>query len=174
MKTLVVNIFAGPGAGKSTICAGIFAKLKWLNVNCEMALEYAKDLVWEESFKKLNNQLYVFANQQNRIFKLNNKVDVIITDSPLLLSIIYDAKNDNILKQLIINEHNKYNNINLFINRKKEYVQEGRIQTYEEAINIDNQIIQLLNENNVQYHCIDALPENIDNIVNLILSHKIS
>lgn len=39
----VINLFAGPGSGKSTTCAGVFSKLKLAGVNCEMALEYAKD-----------------------------------------------------------------------------------------------------------------------------------
>lgn len=34
-KTLVVNLFAGPGAGKSTGAAYIFSKLKMLGYDCE-------------------------------------------------------------------------------------------------------------------------------------------
>ncbi len=48
-ETLVINMFAGPGAGKSTLAAGTFFRLKCLGVNAEIAPEYAKDLVWEES-----------------------------------------------------------------------------------------------------------------------------
>lgn len=55
-KTLVINLFGGPGAGKSTFCASVFADLKWRDINCEMALEYAKDRVWEGSFNVLENQ----------------------------------------------------------------------------------------------------------------------
>ena len=58
-ETLVVNFFGGPGVRKSTFCAELFARLKWENVNCEMALEYAKDIVWEENYKILENQFYV-------------------------------------------------------------------------------------------------------------------
>ena len=47
--TLVVNFFAGPGAGKSSMAAGLFAELKFRGVNCELATEYAKDKVWEGS-----------------------------------------------------------------------------------------------------------------------------
>jgi hypothetical protein len=137
-----------------------------------MALEYAKDLVWEQSFKKLENQLYVFAKQQNRIFKLNSKVDVILTDSPLLLSIIYDAKNDDLFKQFILREHHKFNNFNIFLQRKKQYVQDGRIQTLEESIQIDNQIKDLLINNNIYFETIDAIPENIMLIVQKILKNK--
>ena len=49
-KTLVINLFGGPGVGKSTMCASIFSKLKILGFECEMATEYVKDIVFEESF----------------------------------------------------------------------------------------------------------------------------
>ena len=42
---IVVNLFAGPGSGKSTTCAGLFSKLKLAGIYCEMVLEYAKELV---------------------------------------------------------------------------------------------------------------------------------
>ena len=36
MKLIVVNLYAGPGAGKSTLSAYTFAKLKMAGVNCEL------------------------------------------------------------------------------------------------------------------------------------------
>jgi adenylate kinase family enzyme len=67
MKTLVVNLFAGPGSGKSTFCASVFAKLKILGIDSEMSLEYAKDIVWEESYQKLDHQIYIFGKQLHRL-----------------------------------------------------------------------------------------------------------
>lgn len=94
-KTLVVNLFAGLGAGKSSLCAHIFAALKWRDINCEMSREWAKDKVLEGSSHVLKNQMYIFGKQQHRLFSLKNEVDIVITDSPLLLSIIYDIKKRN-------------------------------------------------------------------------------
>lgn len=70
MKTLLVNLMGGPSTGKSTVCAMIFARLKRMGVDCEMALEYAKDVVWEEGFRKLSNQIYVFGKQYHRIYRI--------------------------------------------------------------------------------------------------------
>ena len=47
---LVVNLFAGPGRGKSVMSAEVFALLKKRGINCELIQEYAKSRVWEESF----------------------------------------------------------------------------------------------------------------------------
>ena len=45
MKTIVVNLIAGPCSGKSTIAAGLFHKLKQQGIEAEMSLEFAKDKV---------------------------------------------------------------------------------------------------------------------------------
>lgn len=177
-KTLVVNFFAGPGTGKSTFCAGTFAALKWRDVDCEMALEYAKDLTWETSHSegkkkvmnpKLRNQVYVFGKQQHRLFRLNGKVDVIITDSPILHSIVYDVRGKKALQKLILEEHSMYNNLNIFLNRKKKYNSNGRSQTFRQAVELDRKIKHMLDKHSGGYEIIDAVPENIPNIVDMIL-----
>lgn len=110
MKTIVVNLFAGPGAGKTTTMAGLFSKLKLDNIVCEMATEFAKELTWEERWVALSNSIYVFAEQQYRLFKLSKKVDIIITDAPLLISYYFNKKykfNENKnFDKLIINVFN--------------------------------------------------------------------
>lgn len=149
--TKVINLFGGPCAGKSTLASLLFYNLKTQGLSCEMALEYAKDKVWEESYSTLHNQIYVFGKQHHRMWRLNDKVDVIITDSPLLMSIEYDSTNNSIFRELVLFEYNKYNNINFFIERSDKYVQEGRIQTLDEAIKIDNSIKETLENLHIPY-----------------------
>lgn len=165
MKPLVVNLFAGPGAGKSSMMASVFSFLKWNDVNCEMAPEYAKEVVWEKTENLLKNQVYVFGQQHQRICRLISQVDVIITDSPLLLSIIYDPSKDKNLRELILGEFNKLNNKNYFILRKKKYNPSGRIQqTVEEAQNIDHRIKELLQDYSIPFREIAGVPENAQTI----------
>lgn len=166
---LVVNLFAGPGSGKSTTCAGVFSKLKLANINCEMALEYAKEKVWENNMETLKDQIYVFAHQLHRLNRLKNKVDVIITDSPLLLSIIYDRENNHHFNELVISEFQKFDNINFYIKRNDFFNQKGRIQTLEESIKKDEQISNLLKKYNVPHiflnkeNAIDSIVEDVLN-----------
>lgn len=82
----VINLLSGPGAGKSTTAAGLFYQMKLKGINVELITEYAKDMTWEERYNTLSNQLYIFAKQYSRQLRVKNKVDYIVTDSPLLLS----------------------------------------------------------------------------------------
>ena len=137
-KTLVVSFYGGPGTGKSTMTARVFAELKDLGINCEIASEYAKDVTWQKSFHVLSNQLYVFAKQQHRIWRLDGQVDVILTDSPLLSSVIYaSAETTELFKQLVYEEYNKRPKLDIFLKRIKEYNPSGRSQTEDEAKLLD-------------------------------------
>lgn len=146
---IVVNLFAGPGVGKSTTAARIFAELKMHGVNCEMALEFAKDKVWEESFKTIDDQIYIFGKQFHKIWRLKDKVDVIICDSPLPISIVYDKENSEALHTLIMEQFNKFDNYNVFLTRSGEYQKEGRVQTEEEAKGVDEIVKKVLKDYNI-------------------------
>jgi len=144
MKTLCLNLFGGPGTGKSTTAAGVFAHLKWMGVNCEMALEYAKDCVWDKSRNLLDNQIFIFGQQHHRIWRLLGQVDVIISDSPLLHSIIYDSSSNPHFAPMVLAEHKKLLNLNIFLQREKPYQQIGRLHSEEQAREIDSRTIDLL------------------------------
>ena len=114
MKTIIVNLFGAPGAGKSTGAAYIFSKIKMAGVNAELVTEFAKDKVWEESKEVFNNQIYIFGKQSFKISRVMNKVDVIITDSPIILSSFYNSDEtiQEELDALVMKTFNSYNNMN--------------------------------------------------------------
>lgn len=151
MKTLVLNLFAGPGTGKSTTAAGVFAFLKWKGVNCEMALEYAKDCIWDQSRNLLDNQIFVFGQQHHRIWRLQGQVDVVISDSPLLHSVIYDSSENTHFSKMVAEEHRRLFNLNIFLEREKPYQQAGRLHTEEQAREIDQKTRQMLESLNEPY-----------------------
>ena len=167
MNTQIINLFGGPGTGKSTIAALVFGELKKKGYEIELVTEYAKDKVWEESYKTLENQIYVFGKQLHRIWRIKNKVNFIITDSPILLSIFYDKeKNDN-LKRLVLDVHNNFNNINILIKRDTIYNPNGRFQNEIEAKQIDKQIMNLLKNNSIDFHEIN-ITNAVEEIINII------
>lgn len=168
-KTLVVNLFAGPGTGKSTTCAGIFFDLKNLGINCEMACEYAKDLVWEKRDFTFENQIYLFAKQHHKIFRLLGQVDVVITDCPILLSPVYDGEKRATLEKLVVEEHEKTWNYNVFLKRKKAYNPIGRRHDEAHAHEVDVQVLNVLDRNHQCYETFEASPEGKIAIVRKIL-----
>jgi adenylate kinase family enzyme len=143
-RPLVVNLFAGPGAGKSTTAAKIFAALKDRGINVELAGEYAKDLTWEGRHRTLADQFYVFGKQHHRIYRLVTDCDVIVTDSPILMGLAYADGYPQEFKQTVRWAFNRYRNLNFLLKRTKPYNPKGRNQTLEEAKQKDVEILRLL------------------------------
>ncbi len=171
-KTLIVNIFGAPGSGKSTGAAYIFAKLKMLGVDAELVTEFAKDKVWEDNFTVLHNQFYVFGKQCFRLSRVAGKVDVIVTDSPILLSNIYctdDPAMDN-FKEACADAFHSYCNINFMLNRVKGYNPNGRYQSEEESDLIKNKILKLLDTYHIEYTPVNGCEEGYNYIIKTILS----
>lgn len=148
--TLYVNMIGGPGSGKSTAAAGVFSKLKIQEVDCEMVLEFAKDLVWDERYKEFGNQAFIFGNQCQRLRRLEGRVAVAVTDSALLLTLVYN-EGDKLLNQVALNEFNRYDNLNYFLVRQKIYNPNGRLQTEEKARLLDAEVEQMLESNSIAY-----------------------
>lgn len=167
--TLVVNLFAGPGCGKSSVAAGVFHDLKWKGIECEMALEFAKDLVWEKRHETFEDQIYLFGKQHHRIFRLLGQVQVVITDCPILLSPIYDKEKRQTFKQLVLEEHNKMWTYNVMLRRMKPYNPNGRIHNEDEAKNVDRDIVDLLTECGVCFEVFGGTPLGKDDIVKKIV-----
>ena len=168
---LVVNLFGVPGAGKSTGAAYIFAKLKMKGINAELITEFAKDKVWEENKEVFKNQAYLFGKQSFRLSRCKDKVDVIITDSPLLLNIFYNK--DEILgddfNKVVRNVFLSYNNMNYLIDRVKPYNPKGRYQSEQESNDLKEPMIALLNKYDVSYMNKKGCIEDYDTIVDEIV-----
>lgn len=171
---VVVNLFGAPGTGKSTLAADLFARLKRLGVKCELITEFPKDCVYEGNMCALMCQEYVFGNQSYRMFRCSDKVDVIITDSPLPLSILYKSSRylDESFDELIWKTFNHYVNINyLLLPSEDNYKTEGRIHSKIESEAIHKQLQILLDSGKVDYQIV--IPEKdeykmMQNILNKI------
>lgn len=171
-NTIVVNLFGGPGSGKSTGAAYIFSMLKLHGINAELVTEFAKDKVWENNPEVFKDQLYIFGKQHFKINRVYGKVDVIISDSPLLLSIIYnqDRSLGESFNQVVYNVFNSFNNLNYIINRIKEYNPIGRFQTEEQSNDKHNEILKMLCNYKINYKTYNGCKSNYDFIVYDILN----
>ncbi len=153
----VINFFGGPGTGKSTTAAGVFCAMKHLKWNVELVTEFAKELTWEDRFNTLQDQLFVFAQQNRRLERLKSKVDWVVTDSPLILGNLYISDNYFNTYSALVNEvFDHYDNVNFLLNRVKEYNPVGRTQTEEEARVLDDASKVLLDERQLPYTIVDA------------------
>lgn len=162
MQTVVINLIGAPGTGKSTIASELFAMMKWRGFDVELVSEYAKELVWEQRNETFKNELYLFAKQQHRMFRLNGKVKYIITDRPLILSVLYSQKygdGSEAFKNLVLEEIDKFSNINIFLKRTKPYVEKGRNQTEEESNQFALEILECVKQYCDSYSVMDAKQE---------------
>lgn len=153
MNTVLINFFAGPGAGKSTLAAGLFHYLKYKGYSAELVTEYAKEWAWEGRSIFPLDQLKITTEQFAREARLYGKVDYIITDSPTRLSKAYTQK-EFVLPLVEALEEEKellgVRSIDIFVNRTKPYVQKGRFETEAQAVALDDYIKTLLSETQIQ------------------------
>jgi len=170
INTLVVNAFGGPNSGKSKMTSAIFSELKEWGVSCEIAAEFAKDLVWEERKKTFEDQIYIFGKQFHRIFRLLGKVNVVLTDSPLLFTPIYDAQRRSSLEKLAMEEYSRMWNYNIFFKRTQPYNPVGRNHTEDEAKQVDCDILNMLDINHYPYEVFDGNLSSTNKIVEKILT----
>lgn len=168
---LVVNLFGVPGSGKSTGAAYIFSKLKMHGVNAELITEFAKDKVWEESTEVFRNQVYIFGKQYFRMSRCIDKVDVIVTDSPLLLSKFYNQSDilGDEFDNLVVKVFHSFNNKSFLLNRVKPYNPNGRFQTESESDAMSSSMRDLLMSNRVDFLEVDGCEDGYDQIVRDVL-----
>ena len=149
----IINIFSGPGSGKSTTAAGLFYQMKCLGLEVELVTEYAKDMVWEHRHNILEDQIYIFAKQQRRISRLReHKIDWVITDSPIPLGLCYmKAEQQNLaFTQVVMHVFNSYENHNFYLKRNVEYNPNGRNQkNVSEAQDVDDKLMHMLTQNHI-------------------------
>jgi len=172
-KPLVINLLGGPGNLKSATAAGIFSLLKLHYINCELVTEFPKDLTWEENWKVLAMQGLVFSEQNRRLARITHDVDVIVTDTSLLFSLLYNKDTlTTEFSEYIMSVYNSYNNLNVNLVRNKHIMYEefGRKESKNESMQIDVNIKSILNKYKLDYIEFNTGINTINEIVALILN----
>jgi len=175
----IINIFGGPGIGKSSIAAGITYKLKRNHISCDQPYEFPKLLAWDDNHSAIQDQLYVLANQHRGIVKSYGKVDYIVLDSPILLSLTYrnyykgteypSSLYGESFDKMVLDTFNQYDNINIVLDRADGvHNNDERYQNLEESKELDIVIENSLMENNIPFHKIKVNDNTVDNIMKLV------
>ncbi|WP_294101745.1 DUF6908 domain-containing protein [uncultured Ruminococcus sp.] len=180
--TLIVNIYGGPGAGKSTTALQLVAELKKLGYHADYVSEVAKELVYAKDFEHLDgtlkNQSKILSEQKRRLDIMLDNVDVVVTDSPLLLNTVYLKENAPEYIESVFSQYENYNNYNVVVERdlSVKFEQEGRIHNLEESIKKDGEINTLLDSHDIDYQRFDRnnIAGILDGIISKINDIKIS
>lgn len=175
-KLTVINLFGGPGVGKSVTAARLFANMKTHGMKVELIHEIAKDLVWEQRYNMFGEQDYIFAHQHRLIRRLvHHDIDYAVVDSSILLTLFY-MKDEfpQSFRQFVIDVFNSYNNINILLSRNPnfEYQQWGRNESEEESKVIDNTIQQYFDSSNTPYTVVQAGDEAERMILDVVLNQS--
>lgn len=149
----VVNIFGGPGVGKSVAAARLFVEIRCRHAKAELVTEFVKGLVYSGNFSDVGNSLYTLAGQDRSLQRLEGRVDVAITDSPLPLCLLYARGrcDSSWFRETVMSAFNSYDNDSYFLRRKWDYQPWGRYQTESEARALDERLEDLLYRLGVEY-----------------------
>jgi len=170
-----IQLFGGPGTGKSTTASGLFFKMKKMDYKVEYIQEYAKELSYGNDFTKLGDQVLILGEQHHRMHRLKDQVDFLIHDSPFVMGLSYLNDDPHVPKdvyaQLITTMFKSYNNINIFLERNIDeltYQEYGRSQNLEQAIEKDTEIKKMLNDNNIPFITVKMGSKSIKKIMKII------
>ncbi len=161
--TMIVNLYGGPGTGKSTTMAALFTEMKRCCISVEMAPEWVKLPVWAGELHVLEDQLYIFAKQNHMLRRLADKVDYVITDAPLLMSLVYSQEPQ--LASLVRSVAHSYRNMHIFLRRVKPYSSRGRVQDESKARKLDLEIREMLHLENTNFLMFDGDADAAKNIL---------
>jgi hypothetical protein len=134
-ETLNINLWAGPGVGKSTTAAALFYKLKLAGIVTEWVPEQAKYLHYSGTLLETPQMAIVEAQSKIQSI-LQGKVEVTVSDAPVLLSLAY-ARADELpaLFKFVQQATQEWKTLDVLLHRDftGAYEQAGRYQDEHEA-----------------------------------------
>ena len=143
-STTVIELYAGPGAGKSTLAAGLFSEMKSRLLSVELVTEVAKEWAWSDRRICGLDESVLYGRQLERESRLYGKVDYVITDRPLKMSAIYAGfygtfQDEEIFNALVARDTKLagVDRVPFFVTREKPYNQEGRFEDEHKARALD-------------------------------------
>lgn len=156
-EALLVNLYGGPGSGKTTTALALTARLR---IELGVEAEYVPEAAKSDAIKMLppTDQLRYAWEQADAIYSRLKDSCVVVTDSPLLMLIEY-ASNSAIelpkkpYRKLIEGLDTQIENaIDIFI----KYSNVGRYQSEEEATELSERIEKRLKKMGIAYDTVST------------------
>lgn len=176
MSTKIINLIGAPSSGKTVLAAMLFAELKKMQLSVEYIQEYIKSLIYKEKYNLINNQYYISTKQYELFKSIDTKVDYIVTDGSLFHGLYYNRSyKDNVSDiektEIKIKEYiSEFDNIYIYIKRGNwKYQKEGRIHHENEAEQISNDLLNLMNTQGIFYFEFDWNTDSISDLIKKIL-----
>lgn len=153
-KTKIINLYGGPGTGKSTTAAYLYHQLKIRHVNAELVREYVKEWAYEKRIISTYDQIYFLGKQSRKESMLYGKVDWIVTDCPVFMGAFYAQQYCSVsvsegIRAATIAYYRQaaedgHEHFHVLLNRNVPYQPEGRYQNEQEALAMDLDLSRLL------------------------------
>lgn len=169
---IVVNMFGGPGTGKSTCALEVTQKLKKQHRKVEYVDEHCKR--WTRTAQKADmftEQDLILGIQNNKLRSLVGEVDIAVTDTSLLLGLFYRAPwFPQSFDSFLVETYDSYSNINIFLRRNPDipFDTEGRNEDAAQSIVIDEKCYEYLVNSNKPFFDLMAGDNAAGNIITII------
>lgn len=139
---IVVNLFGGPGVGKSTVAAMLFGHYKRRGIRAELLREPAKELLYQgRNLDRSQILLTALHYQALKDFEAA-RTQLVIADTALRLNLVY-ARSKPFYTELVslVNRLSReFQEIDVKLTRAVPYQDHGREQSEDEARAIDGRI----------------------------------
>jgi molybdopterin-guanine dinucleotide biosynthesis protein len=125
---LIINFIGSSCTGKSLHAHGLYSEMKKRGYKVEFVKEWVKDSFYKDN-RDIPNQFLITGKQIEATKLLLDKVDYIITESPIVLGAYYSVliDNDYALAEAIRREFGKFDNYNILLEKdSEEYDEVGR------------------------------------------------
>lgn len=186
-STLHVNFWGNPGVGKSGLAGELYGRLSKAGYLVELVKEFAKELQYRGDLVRKDErtgqdieteQMIISTEQYRRQAEYENRVQVIVTDSPVLQGVVfapshYRPELTTILRQLTAG----WRTMDVLLNRdiRSDYNSLGRVQSPEESIALRPEIESVVRAERPEYvtmHTDEALERVFDAVVDHIERKK--